>query len=69
LNRSEFKNLDEETRLKIEGFRPGLYVRVELKIDCEFVKHFEPTYPIILGGILPKEDELGFVTVSSLHFH
>lgn len=62
MNRSEFKDLDPEARIKIEGFRPGLYVRVELKIDSEFVRFFDPQCPVILGGILPKEDELGFVT-------
>lgn len=68
MNRSEFKDLDPEARIKIEGFRPGLYVRVELKIDSEFVRFFDPQCPVILGGILPKEDELGFVTVNMMLF-
>ena len=30
-NRAEFEGLDEQTRVQYEGFRPGTYVRMELK--------------------------------------
>ena len=30
-NRAEFEDLDEQTRVQYEGFRPGCYVRMELK--------------------------------------
>lgn len=30
-NREEFEGLDEQTRIQYEGFRPGTYVRMELK--------------------------------------
>ena len=35
LNQSEFQDMDDETRVQYEGFRPGTYVRVEVspKID------------------------------------
>lgn len=35
LNQSEFQDMDDETRVQYEGFRPGMYVRVEVspKID------------------------------------
>ena len=32
LNRVEFEDLDDEMRTQYEGFRPGLYVRVEVSI-------------------------------------
>jgi ribosome biogenesis protein BMS1 len=30
LNRSEFASLDDDQRIKYEGFRPGLYVRIKI---------------------------------------
>ncbi|CAH1795459.1 unnamed protein product [Owenia fusiformis] len=64
LNRSEFENLDDATRAQYEGFRPGLYVRVELEqVPCELVTNFDPTYPLILGGLLSVEETIGYVQV------
>jgi ribosome biogenesis protein BMS1 len=64
LNRAEFSEMDAETRAMVEGYRPGLYVRVELRdVPCEMIEHFDPTYPIILGGLLPAEERMGFVQV------
>eukprot|EP00051_Salpingoeca_urceolata_P033969 m.22984 g.22984 ORF g.22984 m.22984 type:complete len:1182 (+) comp7018_c0_seq1:219-3764(+) len=61
-NRDEFADDDDFTRTQYEGFRPGLYVRVEVAgVPCEFKEHFDPAYPIIAGGLLPGEDALGFV--------
>ncbi|ETE66937.1 Ribosome biogenesis protein BMS1-like protein [Ophiophagus hannah] len=52
LNRLEFEDQDDETRIQYEGFRPGMYIRVELEnVPCELVLHFDPRYPIILGGL------------------
>ena len=31
LNQAEFQDLDDETRAHYEGFRPGVYVRVEVR--------------------------------------
>ncbi|XP_022110222.1 ribosome biogenesis protein BMS1 homolog [Acanthaster planci] len=62
LNRAEFEDLDDELRTQYEGFRPGLYVRVEVSgVPCEFVTNFNPTYPVILGGLLSSEDSIGYV--------
>ena len=33
-NRVEFEGLDEQTRVQYEGFRPGSYVRMEIKGVC-----------------------------------
>uniref|UniRef100_T1IS65 Methionine aminopeptidase n=1 Tax=Strigamia maritima TaxID=126957 RepID=T1IS65_STRMM len=64
LNRSEFEGLPDDLRVQYEGFRPGMYVRVYLEnIPCEVVRNFDPTYPIILGGLLSAEENIGFVQV------
>ncbi|KAF8318977.1 DUF663-domain-containing protein, partial [Clavulina sp. PMI_390] len=64
LNREEFVGVDEETRALVEGHRPGAYVRIELEnVPCELIQHFNPTNPIIVGGLLPAEERFGFVQV------
>ncbi|XP_043285271.1 ribosome biogenesis protein BMS1 homolog [Venturia canescens] len=62
LNKSEFENLDDDTRVQLEGFRPGMYVRVEIdSIPCELVNNLDPSYPLIIGGLLHGEENIGFV--------
>lgn len=64
MNRSEFEGMEDSLRVQFEGFRPGMYVRVELRsLPCEMVTHFDPTYPIILGGLQTGEDQIGYVQV------
>lgn len=63
LNKKEFAELDEDTRLEIEGFRAGLYVRMSFKnIPCEFVENFDPTYPILIGALNMSEENVGLVS-------
>ena len=51
------------------GFRPGTYVRIVLNdIPCEFVEHFDPCSPFIVGGLLPAEERLG-VTIARVKKH
>lgn len=64
LNRSEFEGLDEEIRVQYEGFRAGMYVRLEFtKFPCEFITNFDSSYPVIVGGLLDNESNMGFVRV------
>ncbi|KAJ1650452.1 Glycoside hydrolase 2 (Mannanase, beta-galactosidase) [Dispira simplex] len=64
LNRAEFADDDEELRAKVEGYRPGKYVRVVLpNMPYEFVTNFNPVYPLILGGLLSNEQNYGFIQV------
>lgn len=61
-NRDEFADQDEKTRVQYEGYRPGLYVRLEIRgIPCELVEHFDPCYPLILGGLLSHEQSMGII--------
>ncbi|XP_062989231.1 ribosome biogenesis protein BMS1 homolog [Elgaria multicarinata webbii] len=62
LNRAEFEDQDDEARVQYEGFRPGMYIRIELEnVPCELVLHFDPHYPIILGGLGNTEGNVGYV--------
>ncbi|XP_067396027.1 ribosome biogenesis protein BMS1 homolog isoform X2 [Emydura macquarii macquarii] len=62
LNRAEFEDQDDVSRVQYEGFRPGMYVRMEIEnVPCEFVLNFDPHYPIILGGLGNSEGNVGYV--------
>ncbi|XP_053439622.1 ribosome biogenesis protein BMS1 homolog [Nycticebus coucang] len=62
LNRAEFEDQDDEARVQYEGFRPGMYIRIEIEnVPCEFVLNFDPHYPIILGGLGNSEGNVGYV--------
>lgn len=64
INRAEFEGVDAETRALVEGHRPGTYVRIEVnEVPCEFIEHFDPSYPVVVGGLLPVEERFGFVQV------
>ena len=60
--RNEFGDEGEAARLQHEGFRQGLYVRILLhRVPVEFVRSFDPSLPVILGGLASSESALGFV--------
>jgi len=64
LNRSEFDGLDDSLRVQYEGFRSGMYVRLELEnVPCEMVDYFSPSTPLVLGGLLKGEDQVGYVQI------
>ncbi|EQC29581.1 hypothetical protein SDRG_12590 [Saprolegnia diclina VS20] len=61
-NAEEFGKEGEDTRLQLEGFRNGLYVRIEIHgVPSEFVTCANPTTPIVVGGLLPHEHALGLM--------
>lgn len=63
LNKSVFENLDSGLRIEVEGFRPGLYVRMLFKnMPAEFVTNFDPSYPILIGALNMAEQNIGFVS-------
>jgi ribosome biogenesis protein BMS1 len=63
-NRAEFEHDDPHTRAMVEGYRPGSYVRLLIKdMPCEFVENFDPTYPVLVGGLLTTENQFGWVQV------
>ncbi|KAI5793212.1 hypothetical protein EDC01DRAFT_722167 [Geopyxis carbonaria] len=65
VNTAEFAALDDQSRAKVEGYSAGTYARVVLSaVPCEFVTHFNPAYPVIVGGLTPTEDRFGFLTVN-----
>jgi ribosome biogenesis protein BMS1 len=64
VNHAEFEEMDENMRLKVEGYKAGTYARVVLaNMPCEFVTHFNPQFPVIVGGLTPTEDRFGFLQV------
>jgi ribosome biogenesis protein BMS1 len=64
LNRAEFADVDAATRALVEGYQPGSYVRLELySVPCEMSVHFDPTRPLVVGGLLSAEEQFGFVQV------
>ncbi|KAJ3190155.1 Glycoside hydrolase 2 (Mannanase, beta-galactosidase) [Gaertneriomyces sp. JEL0708] len=64
LNRDEFEDDDPTTRALVEGLRPGTYVRLIIKnMPCEFIEHFDPNFPLLVGGLLASEESFGFIQV------
>nr|XP_018267214.1 ribosome biogenesis protein BMS1 [Kwoniella dejecticola CBS 10117]OBR89372.1 ribosome biogenesis protein BMS1 [Kwoniella dejecticola CBS 10117] len=64
LNEDEFAGIDIDARAQIEGYRSGMYVRLEIsEVPYEMVEHFNPAYPIIVGGLLAAEERFGYLTV------
>ena len=60
--------MDEATRAQYEGFRPGLYVRLQIdNMPCEFVENFDATYPVVLGALLSAEQNIGYVQVPIIY--
>lgn len=60
----EFADDDAETRALVEGYRPGSYVRLEFSnVPPELLEQFNPKYPMVVGALLPHEENFGFVQV------
>lgn len=66
MNIAELNELDEATRLEIEGFRTGSYLRLEVHdVPCEMVEYFDSNHPILVGGIGLVEENVGYMQVSA----
>jgi ribosome biogenesis protein BMS1 len=64
INRAEFDQLDEASRVRVEGHKAGTYARIVLEsVPCEFSTNFNPRYPILIGGLTPTEERFGFVQI------
>ena len=67
---TEFQDLDDDQRVQIEGFRPGMYVRLEIaNMPYEFVEHHEPAFPVVVGGVQSTEGNVGYVQVRAHSQH
>lgn len=61
-NIEEFGADGESSRLRLEGFRQGLYCRIRIDgVPAEFVECFDPQKPVILGGLTPQETNRGYI--------
>lgn len=64
MNLLELNDLDEDTRIEIEGFRTGTYLRLEIhNVPYEMVDFFDPCHPVLIGGIGFGEDSAGYMQV------
>lgn len=62
-NKIEFGDEGEQARFQHEGIRQGVYCRIVISgIPVEFLKGFQSTKPLILGGLLPHESNMGLVS-------
>jgi ribosome biogenesis protein BMS1 len=61
-NKAEFGDEGEQVRLQHEGVRQGVYVRIVIRgVPVEFVNNFDPNVPVILGGLLSQEVNMGLI--------
>ena len=64
INKREFEQLDDLSRVRAEGYKAGTYARLTLSnVPHEFVQNFNPRYPLLIGGLQPTEERMGFVQV------
>ena len=61
-NKDEFGEEGEAARLRHEGYRQGIYVRIRIDdVPKEFVEAFNPNMPLVLGGLTPQETNMGYL--------
>ncbi|KAL6194280.1 hypothetical protein ACLB2K_035364 [Fragaria x ananassa] len=64
MNIAELNDLDEGTRLEVEGFQTGTYLRLEVHdVPYEMYEYFHPCHPILVGGIGLGEESTGYMQV------
>ncbi|KAI3878039.1 hypothetical protein MKW92_027550 [Papaver armeniacum] len=58
----EINDLDEVNRMEIEGFRAGVYLKLEVRdVPFALTKNIDPHRPILIGGISLEEENVGYV--------
>ena len=63
-NLAKLNDVDEVTRLEMEGFHTGSYLRLEVHcMPFEMVKYFNPRNPVLVGGIGGGEESVGYMQV------
>lgn len=64
VNRREFEQLDQASRVRAEGYKAGTYARLTLQnVPYEFIEKFDARFPLLIGGLQPTEQRMGFVQV------
>ena len=64
INRREFNQLDDASRVRAEGHKAGTYARLTLtNVPYEFITNFDPRFPLLIGGLQPTEERMGYVQV------
>lgn len=64
INRAELANLDDRSRVQVEGYKAGTYARLLLtNVPPEFATTFNPRYPLVVGGLGPTETRFGYLQV------
>ena len=62
-NAAEFGREGDVVRTHYEGFRQGMYVKLKLRrVPVEFLRNFDSRHPVVLGGLLPSETNMGYIT-------
>jgi ribosome biogenesis protein BMS1 len=60
--REQFGQEGERGRLQLEGFRQGLYCRIQIEdVPAKFLTSYDPNMPLVIGGLMPQECNLGLV--------
>ncbi|CAH8506067.1 unnamed protein product [Schistosoma turkestanicum] len=64
LNREVLKSLPEELASRLEGFPPGVYVRMEIRgVPYQFLQRFDPCQPLVAGGLSSAEESFGYLQI------
>ncbi|TNN18894.1 Ribosome biogenesis protein BMS1 [Schistosoma japonicum] len=64
LNQEVLKNLPEEAASQLEGFPPGVYVRIEIRgVPSHFMTRFDPCQPLVAGGLSSAEEAFGYLQI------
>ena len=63
--------MEDSQRVLYEGFRPGMYVRIEVDgMPCEFINNFDPSTPLVIGGLLKgKYEHLATIVYYKITFY